>query len=275
MSESADVPVVFIHGLWMHASSWDSWVGMFTDNGYDAIAPGWPGDSATAEETRENAGALANRGIAEVTNHYSRIIADLLAPPIVIGHSFGGLIAQRLLGLEFAGGCVAIAPAQFRGILGLPIAQLRTAWPVLSRPGLRTRTWAHTLETFHRGFANGVSRAESDQILRTYGIPGPARPLFQAGLANVTPRGEASVDTRRERGPLLLIAGSIDRTVPESAVRAAYKIQRRNRGVTEFRLFEGRGHSLVADHGWRDVADAVLKFLSRNGLAATGKREDV
>ena len=135
--------------------------------------------------------------------------------------------------------------------------------PVLSRPGLRTTTWSHTRETFHRGFANGISRAESDQIFDAYGIPAPARPLLQAGLANLTLRSEAVVDTRHERGPLLLIAGGIDRTVPESVVLAAYRIQRRNPGITQFRRFNGRGHSLAVDAGWRDVADAALEFLSR------------
>jgi pimeloyl-ACP methyl ester carboxylesterase len=204
-----------------------------------------------------------------VSDHYAGIISTLDVTPIVIGHSFGGLIAQRLLGLGFAGSCVAIAPAQFRGILSLPLAQLQTAWPVLGHPRLRKKTWSHTPETFHRRFANGVSRAESDELYQAYAIPGPARLLFQTGLANFTPRSEATVDTRRERGPLLLIAGSIDRTVPEATVRAAYKKQRKSPGVTEFKTFPGRGHSLPADHGWRDVADTALDFLARSELPVT------
>jgi pimeloyl-ACP methyl ester carboxylesterase len=269
VSDNSGVPVVFIDGLWLHVSSWDGWANLFGENGYEAIAPGWPGEAATSEETRASPDGLANRGIAEVTNHYSRIISDLPEPPIVIGHSFGGLIAQRLLAMGFALGCVAIAPAQFRGVLRPPLAQLRTLWPILSRPALRTQTWAHTPKSFHRSFANGVSRAESDQIFQAYAIPAPARPLFQAGLANAVPNSEAKVDTRHERGPLLMIAGSIDRTVPASTVRSAYRIQRRNPGVTEFKPFEGRGHSLVADHGWPDIAGAALDFLSRHALTAT------
>ena len=274
MSHATPTPVVFIHGLWLHAGSWDNWVRLFTARGYQTVAPGWPGDSDTVEQTRSNADALANRGIAEITDHFAEIIAELPATPIVVGHSFGGLIAQRLLGTGFARGCVAIAPTQFRGILPLPLVQLRTAWPVLSHPGLLTRTYAHSPETFHHGFANGVTREESDRILQTYGIPAPARPLFQAGLANITPRSEATVDTRRERGPLLLIAGGVDRTVPEVTVRAAYRIQRKNDGITEFTVFEDRGHSLVADHGWRDVAGIVLEFLSTHGLSPVAPAAD-
>ncbi|HEY7484809.1 MAG TPA: alpha/beta fold hydrolase [Streptosporangiaceae bacterium] len=269
MPNHAKTPVVFVHGLWMHASSWDEWVGLFNDNGYQAIAPRWPGEAESAEATRKNPHTFDNRGIAEVTDHYSKVIADLPTPPILIGHSFGGLIAQRLFGLGFGRGCVAIAPAQFRGILGLPPAQLRAAWPVLSRPGLLKKTWSHTPETFHRFFANAVPRVESDRLLQAYGMPAPARPLFQAGLANLTiGRSEAAVDTHRDRGPLLLIAGGRDQYVPASVVRAAYKIQRRNSGRTEFKLFEDRGHSLAGDHGWRDIADTALEFLTRTGLSA-------
>jgi pimeloyl-ACP methyl ester carboxylesterase len=260
------VPVVFVHGLWLHATSWDPWVELFAARGYDPIAPGWPGDAPTAEATRADPDAVAGYGVGDVTDHYSEIISTLPAPPVVIGHSFGGLIAQRLHGMGFTRACVVIAPAQFRGILRLPLAQLQSAWPVLSHPRLRTKSWLHSPDSFARAFANAVPRAESDQLLATYGIPSPARPLFQAGLANLTPRSEASVDTTRERGPLLLIAGGRDRTVPESTVQAAYRIQRRNAGVTELRTFPDRGHSMGADSGWAEIAGTALDFLSRNGV---------
>jgi non-heme chloroperoxidase len=270
------VPVVFVHGLWLHATSWAPWVELFAASGYDPIAPGWPGDAPTAAETRADPAAVAGHGVGDVTDHYSNIISALSSPPVVIGHSFGGLIAQRLHGMGFSRACVVISPAQFKGILGLPLAQLQSAWPVLSHPRLRTRTWAHTPDTFARSFANAVPRAEADQLLATYGIPSPARPLFQAGLANLTPRSEASVDTGRERGPLLLIAGGRDRTVPEATVRAAYRIQRRNAGVTELIAFPDRGHSMGADSGWAEIAGAALDFLSRHGVGTpTGTAPDL
>lgn len=275
MSDTAVVPVVFIHGLWLHSSSWDPWLSLFNERGYAATAPGWPGDAPTVEATRKNPAPLANRGLAEVTDHYAQIIAGLPAAPVVIGHSFGGLIAERLLASGVTRGCVALAPAQFRGVLGLPLAQLQTAGPILSRPGLRTKTWAHTADSFHRGFANTLPREESDRLFETYAMPSPARPLFQAGLANFSPRSEAAVDTARERGPLLMLAAGEDRTVPPATVRAAYKIQRKkNKGVTEYKLFEGRSHSFGADSGWRDLADEALAFLARNGLAPAGTATD-
>jgi pimeloyl-ACP methyl ester carboxylesterase len=263
------VPVVFIHGLWLHASSWTPWVELFTARGYAPLAPGWPGDAATAAGTRAHPESVAGYGIAAVTDHYAEIISALPTPPVVIGHSFGGLVAQRLHGMGFSRACVALSPAQFKGILGLPLAQLKTAWPVLSRPGLLNKTWSHTPDSFAEGFANGVPRAESDRLFEESTIPSPARPLFQAGLANVTPRSQASVDTGRERGPILLMAGGLDRTVPEATVRAAYKIQSRNPGVTELEVFPDRGHSMGADAGWSELAHTALDFLTRHGVAAS------
>jgi len=262
----APVPVVFVHGLWLHASSWTPWVELFAARGYDPVAPGWPGDAATAEETRAHPDAVAGYGIGDVTDHYSKIISELSAPPVVIGHSFGGLIAQRLHGMGFSRACVVISPAQFKGNLVLPPTQLRNALPVLARPWLRKKTWSHSPDSFARAFANAVPRAESDQLLATYGIPSPARPLFQASAAALSPRSEAAVDTKRERGPLMLIAGGRDHTVPEATVKAAHKIQSRNAGVTELRTFPDRGHSMGADSGWREVAETALDFLARHGV---------
>jgi non-heme chloroperoxidase len=169
---------------------------------------------------------------------------------------------MRLLGAGFASACIAIAPAQFQGVVRLPLVQLRNALPVLGRPWLLTKTWVHTADSYHRAFANGVSRAESDQLFADYAIPAPGRPLFQAGLANVVPRSEAKVDTRSERGPLLMFAGGLDRTVPEATVRSAYRIQRRNPGVTELVVLPDRSHSMPADHGWRELGEKSLEFLA-------------
>ncbi|MGY1832924.1 alpha/beta hydrolase [Geodermatophilus sp. SYSU D01180] len=269
MTAAAPVPVVFVHGLWLHATSWTPWVELFAARGYDPVAPGWPGEPATPEEARARPEAVAGLGIADVTRHYADVVARLPAAPVVVGHSFGGLVAQQLHGMGLTRACVALSPAQFRGNLALPPAQLRTAWPVLSRPGLRTRTWAHTRDSFARGFANGVSRAESDRLYEAFAIPSPARPLFQAALAAFSPRSEAAVVTRRERGPVLLVAAGLDRTVPAASTRAAYRIQRRHgTGVTELVTFPDRGHSLGADPGWAEVAGVALDFLARQGAGA-------
>ncbi|MFI9505198.1 alpha/beta hydrolase [Nocardia sp. NPDC052566] len=268
MTHPAARPAVFIHGLWMHSSSWAPWVERFEQAGYQAFAPGWPGEGETPEATRANPAGLRDRGLGEVTDHYATFIADLPMPPIVVGHSFGGLIAQKLLGAGFASACVALAPAPFKGVLVVPPAQVRSVLPILSKPWRRGGLWSHTSDSYHRFFANGIAREESDRLYARFAIPAPARPVFQAGLANVTPRSEASVDTESDRGPLLMVAGGLDRLVPQASVRAAYGIQRRNPGITELVLLPDRCHSLSADHRWREIADTALEFLARNNLSA-------
>jgi non-heme chloroperoxidase len=268
MTTSAPVPVVLIHGLWLHASSWDNWVSLLEERGYRPVAPGWPGDSATPERTRENPDPTANHGIAEITDHYAAVIAALPAAPVIIGHSFGGLITERLLGLGLGRAGVAIAPAQFHGVHRLPVAQLESAWPVLGHPSSRTRAVPLTRDQFAGNFANAVPREEADALYDKYAIPSPALPLFEGAAGAYSAKSDASVDTGHERGPLLMTAGGADRTVPASVVHAAYKIQQKNQAVTEYQLFPDRGHSQPIDHGWREVADYALDFLARVGVPA-------
>ena len=265
---SDPIPVVFMHGLWMHASSWQPWTEVFASRGYIPIAPGWPGDGETAEATRENPDKLNGVGIAEVARHYRTVVEALPTLPILVGHSFGGLIAQKLLGDGLARGAVAIAPAQFKGVLRLPPDQVRSVMPILRNPLLRNKTWTHTPESYHHTFANAISREESDRIFDAHTIPAPARPLFQAALANIAVGSPAKIDTRTARGPLLLVAGGADRMTPESIVASQYNIQRRNTGATEYSVLPDRGHSLAADDGWREVADLALDFLERHDLGA-------
>ena len=259
-------PVVFIHGLGMHASSWGNWVALFDAAGYQAIAPGWPGEAATVAETRRHPEAIKNSGIGALTDHYQALIADLPATPIVIGHGVGGLVAQRLIARGFACACVALAPAPFQRVLRRPLAQIRTTATHLGYCDLRAKASAHTAESYHHRVANVVSRSESDRLLATFGIPVSTPPRLHVALGNSIHRAGATVDLRSERGPLLMIAGSDDRTVPVATVYSAYKIQRRNAGVTQFSVFDRRGHSLAADHGWREIADATMNFLTRNAL---------
>jgi non-heme chloroperoxidase len=269
MTASAPVPVVLIHGLWLHASSWDNWVSLLEERGYQPIAPGWPGDSATAEQTREDPEPTANHGIAEITDHFAAIITALPTPPVIIGHSFGGLITERLMGLGFGRAGVAIAPAQFHGVHRLPLAQLESAWPVLRHPSNKTRAVPLTRDQFAANFANAVPREEADALYDRYGIPSPALPLFEGAASAYSAKSDASVDAAHERGPLLMIAGGADRTVPAETVHAAYKIQQKNPATTEYKLFPDRGHSQPVDAGWREIAGYALDFLTRTGVPST------
>jgi alpha-beta hydrolase superfamily lysophospholipase len=260
-------PVLFIHGLWLHASSWDPWVRLFRDAGYDPQAPGWPGEPATVEEARRHPEAVADITIDQATEHFAGIVAGLPSPPVIIGHSFGGLITEKLLGQGYGAAGIAIDPAQIKGVLPLPLAQLRAGLPALHNPANLHRAVSLTREEFRFGFGNALSEEESDALHERWTIPSPARPLFQAAAANFVLHSQAEVDTGNEtRGPLLLISGTADHTVPDVVTRSTLKQYRHSHAVTELTQFEGRGHSLTIDNGWKEVADTAVQWLKAQGI---------
>jgi pimeloyl-ACP methyl ester carboxylesterase len=260
-------PVVFIHGLWLHPSSWAPWVELFERAGYTAVAPGWPGVADTVEETRNNADAVADKGIDDVVAHYQTVIDGLGAKPILVGHSFGGMIAQKLLGTDSAAAAVAIDAAQIKGVLPLPLSALHATLPVFKNPANKHRAVSLSAPQFHYSFGNALTEEESNQLHATWTIPAPGRPLFEAAVANFSPHSPAAVNTKNEeRGPLLLVMGGQDHTVPESITKSTLKQYRGSSAVTDLQEFEDRGHSLTIDHGWADVAGASLTWLEKQGL---------
>jgi pimeloyl-ACP methyl ester carboxylesterase len=264
---TAGRPAVFIHGLWLHATSWSPWLERFRDAGYEPIAPGWPNEPATVEEARANPDEVANIGIDEITAHMAEIIKGLGDEPVIVGHSFGGLIAEKLLGEGHGKAAVAIDPAQIKGVLPLPLAQLRAGLPALGNPANIHKAVSLTQKEFRFGFGNAVSEEESDELFDRWTIPSPAKPLFQAAVANFSLHSPAKVDTKNEdRGPLLLISGTADHTVPDVVTRSTLKQYRDSTAVTELKQFEGRGHSLTIDSGWKEVADAVLDWLKAHSV---------
>ncbi|WP_327139578.1 alpha/beta hydrolase [Nocardia sp. NBC_01327] len=260
-------PVLFIHGLWIHTTSWAPWVELFNANGYAAIAPGWPGVADTVEAARADPDSIADKGIDEVTAHYAAIIAALPEPPILVGHSFGGMIAQKLLGTGVAAGAVAIDAAQIKGVLPLPLSALHATLPVFKNPANKHRAVSLTEEQFRFAFGNTVSAEESRRLWQAWAIPAPGRPLFEAAAANFSLHSPAKVDTANaDRGPLLLVAGGKDHTVPEVITTSTLKQYRHSDAVTELQEFPDRGHSLTIDEGWREVAEYALDWLKRQGL---------
>jgi pimeloyl-ACP methyl ester carboxylesterase len=257
-------PVVFIHGLWLLPSSWDRWAGVFQQAGYAPLTPGWPDDPETVDEARQHPEVFAGKTVGQVADHYTEVVARLHRKPAVIGHSFGGLLTQILAGRGVAAVSVAIDPAPFRGVLPLPISALRVASVALSNPANRHRAVPLTFEQFRYGFANAVSEDEARELFETFAVPAPGAPLFQAASANVNPWTEAKVDSETpERGPLLIVSGEKDHTVPWAIANASYKKQKRNEGVTEIVEMPNRGHALTIDSGWREVADTALAFVKR------------
>jgi len=257
-------PVVFVHGLWLLPSSWDRWAALFEEAGYTAVTAGWPDDPQTVEEANAHPEVFAGKTIGQIADHIDQLIRQLDRKPAVIGHSFGGLLTQILAGRGLSAASVAIDPAPFRGVLPLPISALRSAAPVLGNPANIHRAVPLTYEQFRYAFANAVSEQEAHELYETYAVPGSGAPIFQAGTANLNPWTEAKVDTRNpERGPLLIISGEKDHTVPHSIAHAAYMHQAGNAGVTDFTEILGRGHALTIDSGWQEVADVALAFVKR------------
>lgn len=260
-------PVVLIHGLWLHATSWDPWIELLAAQGYAPIAPGWPGDPDTVAEARENPESIADHGIDDVVEHYAQIIGGLGSAPILIGHSFGGLIVQRLLGENLGAAAVAIDPAPIKGVIYLPPSSLRVASIALRNPAHRKGAVALTRGQFRYGFGNALTEQESDELYERWAIPSPGRPLFEAAVANVNPSSPAKVDVRNAtRGPLLLTLGGKDHTVAPAIVRTTARLYRKSPASTELRQYPDRGHSLTIDSGWRVVADDVLAWLKARGF---------
>jgi pimeloyl-ACP methyl ester carboxylesterase len=257
-------PVVFVHGLWLLPSSWDRWAAFFEEAGLVALTPGWPDDPETVEEAKEHPEVFAGKGIEQIADHHEELIRRLDRKPVVIGHSFGGLLTEILAGRGLAAASVAISPAPSRGVLPLPLSALRVASIALRNPANWNRAVPLSYEQFRYGFANVVDDDEAKRLYESYSVAGPGKPLFQAAAANLNPWSEAKVDNRNpERGPMLIVSADDDHTVPWAVAEAAYKRQSHNPGVTEIVKLEGRGHALTIDHGWQEVAEAALAFVRR------------
>jgi non-heme chloroperoxidase len=261
---SGRTPVVFVHGLWLLPSSWDRWAALFEEAGYVAVAPGWPDDPETVEQAKAHPEVFAHKSVGQIADHFEGVIRHLDQKPAVVGHSFGGLLTQILAGRGVAKVSVALDPAPFRGVLPLPISSLRAATPVLANPANYNRAVPLTFDQFRYSFANAVSEDEAKELYETFAVPGSGVPLFQAATANLNPWTEVKVNTKNpDRGPLLIIVGDRDHTVPPAIAKASYKRQKRNEGVTEFATIAGRGHALTIDSGWREVAQTALDFCQR------------
>lgn len=257
-------PVVFVHGLWLLPNSWDPWREVFEEAGYVTAAPGWPDDPETTEEAHEHPEVFAKKSVGEIADHYEEVIRTLDREPAIVGHSFGGMLTEILAGRGLAVASVAISPAPFRGVLPLPYSSLKTASVALRNPANRNRAVPLTYDQFKYGFANMLDDDEATELYEKYSVAGPGKVLFQAATANLNPWTEVKVDTRNpERGPMLVLAGEKDHTVSHAIANSSFKHEHRNEGVTEVFEFEGRGHSLCIDHGWRDVCDKALEFVKR------------
>src|SRR6476646_5262047 len=261
---SSNMPIVFIHGLWVLPSSWANWADFFSQAGYAPLTPDWPDDPETVEEARANPNLLAKKTLKQVADHTTEIINALDKKPAVMGHSTGGLLAQMLAGRGLSAATVAIDPGVFRGVLPLPASVLRGGGPWLVDPLTRGRAITLSFDQFNYGWTNALDEQEAHRLYDTYHVAGSGIALAQMGNANLNPWTQSKVDTENpDRGPLLILDGEKDHTVPWAIANAAYKRQKRNPNVTEIKKMPNRGHSLTIDHGWQEVAQASLDFVNR------------
>jgi non-heme chloroperoxidase len=266
-NEAGTQPVVFVHGLWLLAGSWRPWRDLFEERGFATVAVDWPADPASVEDARAHPEVFARKSVGMVADHIAEVVAGLIRPPVLIGHSFGGLLVQILAGRGIAAATVAIDPAPGRGVLPLPITALRASFPVLGNPLNRGRAVTLTFDQFRYGFANAVPEDEAKALYETHHVAAPGWPLFQAATANLNPASQTRTDNKAaNRGPMLVVSGEKDHIVPWAISNAAYKRQRKNAATTEIKEIPGRGHSLVFDAGWPEVAETALDFLDRQGV---------
>jgi alpha-beta hydrolase superfamily lysophospholipase len=261
MTEATSDTIVLIHGLWMTPHSWEHWVTRYTSAGYTVLAPAWPGLEGEVEALNADPTPLTTLTVGAIADHYERIVRDLDRPPMLIGHSFGGLFVQLLLqrGLGAAG--VAIASAQVKGVLRLPLSTIRATLPVLRNPANRHRAVPLTPEQFHYAFTNTMSAAESRAAYERYHVPAAGGVLFEGALANLRPGAATKVDfANPNRAPLLFLAGGADRIIPPAVNRENARRYRRSSALTAYREFPGRSHFTVGQPGWEEVADYALSW---------------
>jgi pimeloyl-ACP methyl ester carboxylesterase len=260
--------IVLIHGLWMTPLSWEHWIDRYEAAGHTVLAPAWPGMDVGVEALREDPSAVEHLGIEEIVDHYDAIVRGLDEPPIIMGHSFGGAFTEILLDRGLGAAGVAIDGAAVKGITKLPLAQLKSAFPVLKSPANAHRAVALTLDEFHYAFTNTLGDEETRAAYERYAVPGPGRVLFQAAFANFNPHAATRVDFRDpDRAPLLIISGGEDHTVPASVDRAVAKKYAKGEAVTEYREFPGRSHWTVGEAGWEELADFALSWALEHTAA--------
>jgi len=264
-NKSGTTPVVFIHGLWLLPSSWANWGEFFKKAGYAPLTPDWPDDPETVEQARTNPEVLAKKTLKQIADHTAEVIGGLTKKPVVMGHSTGGLLAQLIADRGLSAATVAIDPGPFRGVLPLPVSTIKVSAPIITNPLNRGRAITLSFDQFRYGWTNAIeSDDEAKRLYDEFHVAGSAAALMQMANANLNPWTEAKLDTKNpDRGPLLIIDGEKDHTVPWAIANASYKRQKRNPAVTEIKQIPNRGHSLTIDNGWEEVAQTALDFVKR------------
>jgi pimeloyl-ACP methyl ester carboxylesterase len=261
-SEYGRIPLMLIHGAWLSARSWETYADYFGKRGFAVSAPEWPRKQGDVEELRKTAEETAGLGVREIVDHYEQQIRALEQPPVLVGHSYGGLFVELLLdrGLGRAG--VALSPAPPKGILVLPFSTLKAASPALAHPSKWHGVVTLTLEEFTYGFVNTFSPEEAAAAYERYAVPETGQIFYEAGFANFHLHPPTAVDFKNDRrAPLLIVGADEDHTVPASLSKAQYKRYERSPVKTDYLEFAGRPHLHMAASDWQEVAEAIDSWL--------------
>jgi pimeloyl-ACP methyl ester carboxylesterase len=264
-SQAAAPPIVLVHGLWLTPRSWEGWKERFETQGHRVLAPAWPRMQEEVEDVRRDPSVLNGLGVTEIVDHYAGVIRALDRAPVIMGHSFGGLVTELLLDRGLGAAGVAISPAPVKGVLRLPPAELRSGFPVLRNPANKNRTVELTPKQFHYGFTNTMAEDEAKAAYDRYQVPGPGRVIFQAAFADLNPRAVTKVDFHKDdRPPLLIVGNDKDHTIPASVSKEAAQRLGKSKAVVDYKEFAGRPHFTAGAPGWEKVADYALDWANRH-----------
>jgi len=258
--------IVLIHGLWLTPRSWEGWIDRYQKAGYNVLAPSWPGLEGEVEAIRKDPSALKGLKLKTVVDHYERIIRKLDAPPIIMGHSFGGLIVQMLVDRGLGSAGVVIDSAQSAGVPVLPLSTIWATITVLGNPFTFNGTSSLSPKKFNYAFTNELNEVESKKVYDRYQIPGSNRILWDGALSLLNPNASSKVNyANNNRAPLLFIAGGNDHLVPPAINKANMrKYVKNSSAVTDYREFPNRTHHTVGQKGWEEVADFALQWANAN-----------
>lgn len=258
--------IVLIHGLWLTPTSWEDWIDRYQKAGYNVLAPSWPGLEGEVEAIRKDPSALKGLKLKTVVDHYERIIRKLDSPPIIMGHSFGGLITQMLIDRGLGSAGILIDSAQTAGVPVLPFSTIRATLPILGNPFSYNRTTSLSPKQFNYAFTNELNAAESKKVYDRYQIPAANAILWDGALALLNPNASSKVNYRKnDRAPLLFIAGGNDHLVPAAINKANLrKYVKNSTAVTDYREFPNRTHHTVGQKGWEEVADFAVQWAAEH-----------
>ena len=269
--------IVLIHGFWVTPRSWEDWIARYESRGYRVIAPAYPGFDVEVEALNADPTPIEELTVPAVVEHLESVVGELDGPPILMGHSAGGVFTQLLMDRGYGAAGVAINSAPTEGVKRVPLSQVRATFPVLKNPANRHKAVGFTFDQWRYAFTNTFTEEEARRLYERYHIPASGRVFWGSALANIHPgHDDTHVNYKNpDRAPLLFLAGGEDHLMPPSIQRSNAKHYKADGTVTEFREFEGRSHLMPSQEGWEEVADHALSWAVENAVTWAAARSSL